>query len=320
MHSPIYRPRRLRQSETVRRIVRETRLSVDNLAMPFFVTHGRGCARDRVHGRELPTLVDELVREVKETAGLGVRRCCSSACGGQRRPRLEATRGTDRAASVRASRTPCRICWSSRTSVCASTRATATAEWSSGTGQERPDLELLARTALSHAEAERMWWPLDMMDGRVAAIREALDDSGFERRRSWPMPPSTPVVSTGRSGRRPSRHPVRRPPVLSDGPGQYRRALREVALDLDEGADMVMVKPALPTWMSLAREGGVRCSVAAYNVSGEFAMLKAAARLGWLDEERAMLEMLTAIRRAGADLILTYFAREAARTLRQQEH
>jgi porphobilinogen synthase len=184
-----------------------------------------------------------------------------------------------------------------------------------------PTLDLLARVAVSHAEAGAdVVAPSDMMDGRVAAIREALDETGFEE---------TPILAYAAkyasSFYGPFREAAGSAPQFGDrrsyqmDPANADEALREVALDLDEGADMIMVKPALAYLDVLWRvktEFGV--PVAAYNVSGEFAMLKAAARLGWLDEERAMLETLTAIRRAGADLILTYFARDAARVLRQQ--
>jgi porphobilinogen synthase len=160
-----------------------------------------------------------------------------------------------------------------------------------------------------------------MMDGRVAAIREALDESGCEE---------TPILAYAAkyasSFYGPFRDAAGSAPQFGDrrsyqmDPANADEALREVALDLDEGADMVIVKPALPyldiVWRVKAEFG---VPVAAYNVSGEFAMLKAAAQQGWLDEEQAMLEMLTAIKRAGADLILTYFARDAARALRQQE-
>ncbi|HEX9898563.1 MAG TPA: porphobilinogen synthase, partial [Candidatus Methylomirabilis sp.] len=183
-----------------------------------------------------------------------------------------------------------------------------------------PSLELLARTAVSHAAAGAdMVAPSDMMDGRVGAIRESLDEAGFEE---------TPILAYAAKYASafygPFREAAESAPQFGDrrsyqmDPANADEALREVALDLEEGADMIMVKPALAYLDVLWRvkaEFGV--PVAAYNVSGEFAMVKAAARLGWLDEERTMLEMLTAIKRAGADLIITYFARDAGRILRQ---
>jgi porphobilinogen synthase len=185
-----------------------------------------------------------------------------------------------------------------------------------------PSLELLARTAVSHANAGAdMVAPSDMMDGRVGAIREALDDAGYEE---TPILAYAAKYASGFYG--PFREAAESTPQFGDrrsyqmDPANADEALREVALDLEEGADMIMVKPALAYLDILWRvkaEFGV--PVAAYNVSGEFAMVKAVARLGWLEEERVMLEMLTAIKRAGADLILTYFARDAARVLRQQD-
>jgi porphobilinogen synthase len=185
-----------------------------------------------------------------------------------------------------------------------------------------PSLELLARTAVSHANAGAdMVAPSDMMDGRVGAIREALDEAGYEE---TPILAYAAKYASGFYG--PFREAAESTPQFGDrrsyqmDPANADEALREVALDLEEGADMIMVKPALAYLDILWRvkaEFGV--PVAAYNVSGEFAMVKAASRLGWLEEERVMLEMLTAIKRAGADLILTYFARDAARVLRQQD-
>ena len=181
-----------------------------------------------------------------------------------------------------------------------------------------PTLELLARTALSHAEAGAdIVAPSDMMDGRVAAIREALDEEGFE---DTPIMAYSAKYASAFYG--PFREAAESAPQFGDrrtyqmDPANGDEALREVGLDLEEGADIVMVKPALPyldiIWRVKQEFGG---PVAAYHVSGEYAMLKAAGRLGWIDEERVLMEALTSIKRAGADLILTYSAREAARLL-----
>jgi porphobilinogen synthase len=184
-----------------------------------------------------------------------------------------------------------------------------------------PTLDLIARTALSHAEAGAdMVAPSDMMDGRVAAVREALDEGGYQE---TPIMAYSAKYASAFYG--PFREAADSAPQFGDrrsyqmDPANALEAMREVALDVDEGADIVMVKPALPYLDVIARvrqEFGL--PVAAYSVSGEYAMIKAAARLGWLDEERCMLEALTAIRRAGADLIITYFARDAARLLERQ--
>jgi porphobilinogen synthase len=183
-----------------------------------------------------------------------------------------------------------------------------------------PTLELIARTAVSHAEAGAdLIAPSDMMDGRVAAVREALDESGF---------PETPIMAYSAKYASafygPFREAADSTPQFGDrrsyqmDPANAMEAMREVALDVDEGADIVMVKPALPYLDVIARvKGEFGLPVAAYSVSGEYAMLKAAGQLGWLDEDRAVLEALTGIRRAGADIIITYFAKDAARLIEQ---
>src|SRR5512143_2308518 len=183
-----------------------------------------------------------------------------------------------------------------------------------------PSLELIARTAISHAEAGAdMVAPSDMMDGRVATIREGLDEGGFTE---TPIMAYSAKYASAFYG--PFREAADSPPQFGDrrsdqmDPANALEAMREVALDVDEGADIVMVKPALPYLDVIARvKGEFGLPVAAYSVSGEYAMLKAAAQLGWLDEERAMLEALTGIRRAGADIVITYFAKDAARLLEQ---
>jgi porphobilinogen synthase len=181
-------------------------------------------------------------------------------------------------------------------------------------------LDLLAKEALSHAEAGAdMVAPSDMMDGRVAAIREALDDNGFD---AIPIMSYAAKYSSAFYG--PFREAAESTPQFGDrrsyqmDPGNSNEALREVALDIEEGADIVMVKPALP-YLDIIRRIKDEFSypVAAYNVSGEFSMIKAADKMGWMDGERAMMESLLSIKRAGADMILTYFAKEAAKVLRE---
>ena len=325
MHYPIFRPRRLRQTETVRRMVRETRLSADGLIMPFFVVHGRQVRREigSMPGN-FQLSVDELVREVKETAALGIPAimlfglpATKDAVGSEAYAKdgivQRAVRAIKDAVSDLVVITDVCLCEYTSHGHCGIVER--------GRVRNDPSVELLAKTALSHAEAGAdMVAPSDMMDGRVAAIRDALDEAGHEE---TPIMAYSAKYASGFYG--PFREEAESAPQFGDrrayqmDPANGDEALREVALDLDEGADIVMVKPALPYLDVIWRvksEFGV--PVAAYNVSGEFAMVKAAARLGWLDEERVMLEMLTAIKRAGADLILTYFAREAARLLQQQ--
>jgi porphobilinogen synthase len=192
-----------------------------------------------------------------------------------------------------------------------------------GTVRNDPTLDLLARTAVSHAEAGAdIVAPSDMMDGRVGAIREALDEATFT---------DTPIMAYSAKYASvfygPFREAADSTPQFGDrrsyqmDPANAQEAMREIALDLDEGADIVMVKPALPYLDVISRakaEFGV--PLAAYSVSGEYAMIRAAGQLGWLDEERAILESLTGIRRAGADIVITYFAKDAARLLERGTH
>jgi porphobilinogen synthase len=183
-----------------------------------------------------------------------------------------------------------------------------------------PTLELIARTALSHVEAGAdMVAPSDMMDGRVGTIREALDESGYQE---TPIMAYSAKYASAFYG--PFREAADSTPQFGDrrsyqmDPANAVEAMREVALDVDEGADIVMVKPALPYLDVIARvKGEFGLPVAAYSVSGEYAMIRAAGHLGWLDEERAMVEALTGIRRAGADIIITYFAKDLARLIEQ---
>ena len=177
-------------------------------------------------------------------------------------------------------------------------------------------LDLLARMALSHAEAGAdMVAPSDMMDGRVGAIRKKLDEQGFTH-----IPIMSYAAKYASSFYGPFREAAESAPQFGDrksyqmDPANAREAMREIRLDIEEGADIVMVKPALP-YLDIIRRVRMECDlpIAAYNVSGEFAMVKAASQLGWIDEERVMMEILVSIKRAGADLIITYFAKEAAR-------
>jgi porphobilinogen synthase len=192
-----------------------------------------------------------------------------------------------------------------------------------GAVRNDPTLELLARTAVSHVEAGAdVVAPSDMMDGRVGALREALDEASFAETPIMAYSAKYASVFYG-----PFREAADSTPQFGDrrsyqmDPANAQEAMREIALDIDEGADIVMVKPALPYLDIIARaklEFGV--PLAAYSVSGEYAMIRAAGRLGWLDEERAILESLTSIRRAGADIVITYFAKDAARLLERGTH
>ena len=326
MHFPMRRPRRLRRSETIRRMVRETVLQVDDLIMPLFVVHGRGIRR------EIPPMpgnyqlsVDQLIREAKEIAALRIPAVLlfgiperKDAHGSQAYAKDGIIQQAVRAIKDSVSD----LLVITDTCLCEYTSHGHCGVVEEGVVTNDPTLELLAKTAVAQAEAGAdIVAPSDMMDGRVGAIREALSSSGFEE---VAIMSYAAKYASGFYG--PFRMAAESAPQFGDrrsyqmDPANAAEALREVAMDLEEGADIIMVKPALAYLDILWR---VRTEfdvpVAAYNVSGEFAMVKAAARLGWLEEEQVMWEILTAIKRAGADLILTYFAKDAARLLRQRE-
>ncbi len=326
MHFPVRRPRRLRRSETIRRMVRETILRVDDLIMPLFVVHGRGIRR------EIPPMpgnyqlsVDQLIREAKEIAALRIPAVLLFGI-----PERKDAHGSEAYAkdgiiqqAVRAIKDSVSdLLVITDTCLCEYTSHGHCGVVEEGVVKNDPTLDLLAKSAVAQAEAGAdIVAPSDMMDGRVGAIREVLDSSGFEE---VAIMSYAAKYASGFYG--PFRVAAESAPQFGDrqsyqmDPANAAEALREVAMDLEEGADIIMVKPALAYLDILWR---VRTEfdvpVAAYSVSGEFAMVKAAARLGWLEEERVMWEILTAIKRAGADLILTYFAKDAARLLRQRE-
>jgi porphobilinogen synthase len=325
MYYPVFRARRLRETGTFRRMVRETRLSVDHFVYPLFVAHGRELRREiSAMPGQFQLSVDELVREVKDVAAQGIPAVMLFGL-----PAAKDAYGSEAYASDGIIQQAVRAIKDAVSDLVVITDVCLCEYTSHGhcgvveQGRVKNDatLELLARTAVSHAEAGGdMVAPSDMMDGRVAAIREALDDGGFEETPILAYAAKYASVFYG-----PFRHAADSAPQFGDrrsyqmDPANSDEALREVGMDIEEGADIVMVKPALAYLDVLSRvkaEFGV--PVAAYNVSGEYAMIKAAGRHGWLDEELAMLEVLTAIRRAGADLILTYFAKDAARLLNER--
>jgi porphobilinogen synthase len=307
-------------------MVRETILRVDDLIMPLFVVHGRGIRR------EIPPMpgnyqlsVDQLIREAKEIAALRIPAVLLFGI-----PERKDAHGSEAYAkdgiiqqAVRAIKDSVSdLLVITDTCLCEYTSHGHCGVVEEGVVKNDPTLELLAKVAVAQAEAGAdIVAPSDMMDGRVGAIREALDSSGFEE---VAIMSYAAKYASGFYG--PFRVAAESAPQFGDrqsyqmDPANAAEALREVAMDLEEGADIIMVKPALAYLDILWR---VRTEfdvpVAAYSVSGEFAMVKAAARLGWLEEERVMWEILTAIKRAGADLILTYFAKDAARLLRQRE-
>jgi porphobilinogen synthase len=316
------RPRRLREKPLVRNLVRETTLAVNDLMYPLFVVHGRG-VREPIGSMpgQSRLSVDELVKECKDVAGMGIPAVLLFGL-----PADKDLRGSEAYAddgivqqAVRAVKnTVPDLLVVTDVCLCEYTSHGHCGIVEDGTVRNDPTVELLARTAVSHAEAGAdIVAPSDMMDGRVGAIREALDEATFAE---TPIMAYSAKYASAFYG--PFREAADSAPQFGDrrgyqmDPANGQEAMREIALDLDEGADIVMVKPALPYLDVIARarmEFGV--PIAAYSVSGEYAMIRAAGQLGWLDEERAMMEALTGIRRAGADIVITYFAREAARLL-----
>jgi porphobilinogen synthase len=327
MAHPLYRPRRLRESPLIRRMVRETRLGVDNLILPLFAVHGRG-VRDPVSS--MPGVarlsLDELLKEAKDAASMGIPAVLLFGVPRSKDPRgseAYAEDGIVQQAARAVKETIPDLLVVTDVCLCQYTSHGHCGLVEDGRVKNDASVELLARVALSHMESGAdVVAPSDMMDGRVGAIRDALDEAGYTE---TPIMAYSAKYASAFYG--PFREAAESAPQFGDrrsyqmDPANGAEALREVGLDVDEGADIVMVKPALPYLDVIARvrqEFGL--PLAAYSVSGEYAMIKAAAQLGWLDEERCMLEALTAIRRAGADLIITYFAREAARLLERQRY
>jgi porphobilinogen synthase len=322
MGFPDYRPRRLRKNETFRRMTRETRLSVDNLIMPLFVVPGTRVTNPI---RSMPGIaqlsVDRAVEECQAIRDLGIpavilfgipdkKDAAGSGAYSDTGIIQQALRAIKGAVSDLVLITDVCLCEYTDHGHCGVVV--------DGDVDNDSTLDLLAKEALSHTRAGAdMIAPSDMMDGRVGAIRERLDEEGFDQ---TPIMAYAAKFASGFYG--PFRDAAESAPQFGDrrsyqmDPPNGDEAMREVELDIEEGADIVMVKPALAyldlIWRVKERFG---YPVAAYNVSGEYAMLKAAAHNGWLDEERVMMETLVAMRRAGADMLLTYFAKDAARVL-----
>ena len=318
-----HRMRRLRRSEPLRAMVRETRLAPTDFIYPIFVTHGRG-VREPIASMpgQSRLSVDQLAREAVELRSLDIPAILLFGL-----PAYKDAQGSEAWAAEGIVQRAVRELKDAApelvviTDVCL---CEYTDHGHCGLLDEHgavindATVELLAQTAVSQAEAGAdIIAPSDMMDGRVGAIRAALDSAGFAETALLAYAAKFASAFYG-----PFRDAADSAPAFGDrrayqlDPANGREALRAVERDLAEGADMVMVKPAL-AWLDLVREarGRVEVPLAAYNVSGEYAMVKAAAAQGWLDEERIVLEILTGIRRAGADLILTYHAKDAARWL-----
>lgn len=322
MPFPLYRMRRLRESGLLRRMVRETRLAPEDFIYPLFAVHGRGI-REPIAAMpgQFRLSVDELVKEAKDAVSMGLPALLLFGIPSKKDPRgSEAyAEGGIVQQSVRAIKdTVPDLLVITDVCLCQYTSHGHCGVVEQDRVKNDPSLELLARTALSHVEAGAdMVAPSDMMDGRVGAIRESLDEAGYTE---------TPIMAYSAkyasSFYGPFREAADSAPQFGDrrsyqmDPANSTEALREVGLDIDEGADLIMVKPALPYLDVIHRvkqEFGL--PLAAYSVSGEYSMIRAAGLMGWLDEDRAFMEAMTAIRRAGADLIITYFAKEAVRLL-----
>jgi len=319
----VYRPRRLRRSAPIRGLVRETELSPRQLIYPLFVAEGKS-VRDHIDSMpgQFRLSTDELVRECEELYALGVGAVNLFGCSEEKDE--TATKSYDSNGLVQCA---IRAIKSAVPELCVQTDVALDPYTTHGHDGLVIDseivndesVEVLCKMALSHAEAGADWIaPSDMMDGRIGAIRNELDVQGFSQVGILAYSAKYASCFYG-----PFREALQSAPKSGDkktyqmDPANTREALREIALDLEEGADVVMIKPALTYLDVISRvREAFDAPVAAYNVSGEYAMVVAAAEKGWIDQDRAMMEMLLSIRRAGADMILTYFAKDAAAFLR----
>ena len=321
---PDYRPRRLRQTEAFRRMMRETVLSPDDLILPLFVIGGRD-VRTPIESMpgQFQLSIDQLVPDVRKARALGIPAVMLFGIPDRKDPlgtRAYAKDGiVQKAVKALKDQVP-DMAVITDVCLCQYTDHGHCGVVEGDRIDNDASLDLLARTALSHAKAGAdMVAPSDMMDGRVTEIRTALDENGFSQ---------TPIMSYAvkycSAFYGPFRHAADSAPKFGDrrtyqmDPANALEGIREATMDVEEGADIIMVKPALAYLDVILRiRQEIDLPVAAYSVSGEYAMLKAAEKMGWLDGPRVMMESLTAIKRAGADMILTYFAIEAAETLQR---
>jgi porphobilinogen synthase len=319
---PDYRPRRMRQNQAFRRMIRETRLAVDDLILPLFAIGGRN-VRNPIASMpgHFQLSVENLVKTAREAHQLGIPAVILFGVPDRKDP-LGTAAYADDGIAQRATRalkdalpdlaviTDVCLCQYTDHGHCGCVE--------NGCIENDASLDLIARAALSHAKAGAdMVAPSDMMDGRVAEIREVLDENNFSQ---VPIMAYSAKYCSAYYG--PFRSAADSAPKFGDrrtyqmDPANALEAIREVTLDVEEGADIIMVKPALAYLDIIHRvRQEFDLPVAAYNVSGEFSMIKAAEQMGWMDGPRVMMETLTAIKRAGADMILTYFAMDAARLL-----
>ncbi|MEW6189658.1 MAG: porphobilinogen synthase [Actinomycetota bacterium] len=323
MYFPTYRPRRLRRLENFRRLIRETKISVDDLIYPFFVVHGQGIKREisSMPGN-FHWSIDRLKDEVREIEELGIPGIILFGIPKKKDEVASEAYAEDGIIqrSVRAIKeVTSDLLVITDVCLCEYTSHGHCGMVKDGEIVNDLTLEVLAKTALSHVEAGAdMIAPSDMMDGRVSAIRSTLDENGYEN-----VPIMSYAAKYASSFYGPFREAAESAPQFGDrrsyqmDPPNALEALREVMLDIEEGADIVMVKPALAYMDIIHRvKQEFNYPVAAYNVSGEYSMVKAAAMKGWVDEKTIVMEILTGIKRAGADIILTYHAKDVARWLK----
>ncbi len=319
MQFPDYRPRRLRKNENFRRLIRETKLSVDNLIYPMFVVPGQKVKKPIASmPGNFQMSVDHIVREAVRMKELGIPAILLFGIPEKKDEIASGALAKDgivqRAIRAIKEKVP-EILVVTDVCLCEYTSHGHCGMIEKGEVDNDMTLEVLAEQAVSHAKAGAdMVAPSAMMDGQIGALREGLDEAGFA---AVPIMAYSAKYASCFYG--PFREAAESAPSFGDrrayqmDPANSDEAMREITLDIQEGADIIMVKPAL-AYLDVIRRAKEEFDLplAAYNVSGEFAMVKAAAQMGWLDGERAMLESLTAIRRAGADMIITYFAPEAA--------
>jgi porphobilinogen synthase len=319
---PDYRPRRMRQNDAFRRMIRETVLTPDDLVLPLFTIGGKNI-RNPIASMpgHFQLSVDNLVKTARDAHQLGIPAVILFGVPDRKDPLATSAYANDgivqRAVRALKDALP-ELAVITDVCLCQYTDHGHCGCVTDGCIDNDASLDLIARTALSHAKSGAdMVAPSDMMDGRVAEIREALDENNFSH---VPIMAYSAKYCSAYYG--PFRAAADSAPKFGDrrtyqmDPANALEAIREVTLDVEEGADIIMVKPALPYLDIIYRvRQEFDLPVAAYNVSGEFSMIKAAEQMGWLDGPRVMMETLTAIKRAGADMILTYFAVEAARLL-----
>ncbi len=323
MQFPDYRPRRLRKHDMFRRMIRETVLGTDDLIMPLFAVDGKN-VRNPVPSMpgQFQLSVDNIVKEAREARDLGIPAIMLFGIPGKKDPlgtQAYARDGITQRAARSIKEKVDGIAVITDVCLCQYTDHGHCGMVEKGEVDNDATLDLLARTALSHAASGAdMVAPSDMMDGRVGIIREMLDEEGYN---TIPIMAYSAKYCSAYYG--PFRDAAHSAPQFGDrrsyqmDPANAMEAIREAGLDVTEGADIIMVKPALPYLDIIYRlREEFDLPVAAYNVSGEYAMIKAAEKMGWIDGKKVMMETLTSIKRAGADMILTYFAAEAAKELR----